>query len=93
MDAAADDARRGTSGVDRRLGGGPGRLTGWLVDWPAATLLNVIYALLTEHASAEQVDEIDAKLDAPIAGADGYDPARERHVVAALNGMFAATLT
>ena len=45
-------------------GEGPGRLTGWLVEWPATTLLNVIYALLIEHANEEQIAEIEKALTA-----------------------------
>jgi hypothetical protein len=68
VDAADDDPDDGRS---TRPGRRPRRLTGWLVTWPAATLLNVVYALLVEHASQEQIDQINEQLDA---GFDTSDP-------------------
>ncbi|MFB9187298.1 hypothetical protein ACFFX1_55015 [Dactylosporangium sucinum] len=55
-------------------------------------MLNVIYALLTEHGSAEQVEEINNTLDAPMAGADGFNPERERELLAAVDATFSASL-
>ncbi len=50
-----------------------------------STVLNVVYALLVEHATQEQADEIDRVLNAPI----DVDPDAERRVADGLNLMFA----
>lgn len=47
-----------------------------------------MYALLIQHASQEQIDDLDRTLNAPF-GADGYDPAAEREVLDTINIMFA----
>jgi hypothetical protein len=57
----AADTRRGPDEA-----AAPVRLTGWLAEWPASTVLNVIYALLIEHASQEQIDDLDRRLDADL---------------------------
>lgn len=49
--------------------------------------MNVIYALLIEHANQDQIEEIDRTLDAPVAGQDGYDPDAERRLADSVNLM------
>ncbi len=45
--------------------------------------------MLVEHASQEQIDEINRVLDTPLTGEDGYDPDAEARLIDGLNLMFA----
>jgi hypothetical protein len=63
-------------------GRGPDGLTGWLITWPATTVLNVIYAQLIEHANTEQIEEINTALDKDTSGgsADDFADVLERAI-------------